>query len=136
MTFCPRSDWMRMAGERYEFSRNVRKCSQKAPTSSTAPSAWTTAGTCDHWKRTASSGIRTSQARKKTHVSAMKAFSHALCSSLPRPVIRSATRPESCLTSHPYMAALRPNERLEEHTSELQSRPHLVCRLLLEKKKK
>src|SRR6266498_5420120 len=36
---------------------------------------------------------------------------------------------------------LRIRERLElarseEHTSELQSRPHLVCRLLLEKKKK
>src|SRR5690554_7177696 len=31
----------------------------------------------------------------------------------------------------------RPNlvaQRSEEHTSELQSRPHLVCRLLLEKK--
>src|SRR3989442_8299656 len=28
------------------------------------------------------------------------------------------------------------NYRSEEHTSELQSRPHLVCRLLLEKKKK
>src|SRR6266498_4918200 len=27
-------------------------------------------------------------------------------------------------------------DRSEEHTSELQSRPHLVCRLLLEKKKK
>src|SRR3989442_7506557 len=27
-------------------------------------------------------------------------------------------------------------ERSEEHTSELQSRPHLVCRLLLEKKKR
>src|SRR5215813_15552888 len=27
-------------------------------------------------------------------------------------------------------------ERSEEHTSELQSRPHIVCRLLLEKKKK
>src|SRR5436305_6832574 len=27
------------------------------------------------------------------------------------------------------------HERSEEHTSELQSRPHLVCRLLLEKKK-
>src|SRR5690554_7339389 len=27
------------------------------------------------------------------------------------------------------------NQRSEEHTSELQSRPHLVCRLLLEKKK-
>src|SRR5579872_7021617 len=29
-----------------------------------------------------------------------------------------------------------PAGRSEEHTSELQSRPHLVCRLLLEKKKK
>src|SRR5436305_2777682 len=28
-----------------------------------------------------------------------------------------------------------PSGRSEEHTSELQSRPHLVCRLLLEKKK-
>src|SRR3712207_7709437 len=28
-----------------------------------------------------------------------------------------------------------PNERSEEHTSELQSRQYLVCRLLLEKKK-
>src|SRR5690554_6958578 len=28
-----------------------------------------------------------------------------------------------------------PRTRSEEHTSELQSRPHLVCRLLLEKKK-
>src|SRR3989442_4138081 len=35
-------------------------------------------------------------------------------------------------------ALLVPDERTrsEEHTSELQSRPHLVCRLLLEKKKK
>src|SRR3989442_10445219 len=34
--------------------------------------------------------------------------------------------------------AFAPNDaeaRSEEHTSELQSRPHLVCRLLLEKKK-
>src|SRR3989442_15989308 len=30
----------------------------------------------------------------------------------------------------------RLRRRSEEHTSELQSRPHLVCRLLLEKKKK
>src|SRR6266498_1661428 len=29
----------------------------------------------------------------------------------------------------------RSARRSEEHTSELQSRPHLVCRLLLEKKK-
>src|SRR5437870_9788076 len=31
--------------------------------------------------------------------------------------------------------ARRPVRRSEEHTSELQSRGHLVCRLLLEKKK-
>src|SRR2546429_4239657 len=31
--------------------------------------------------------------------------------------------------------AARPGSRSEEHTSELQSRLHLVCRLLLEKKK-
>src|SRR3712207_7549541 len=30
----------------------------------------------------------------------------------------------------------RPGSRSEEHTSELQSRQYLVCRLLLEKKKK
>src|SRR5690554_4669570 len=33
-------------------------------------------------------------------------------------------------------SALKSLQRSEEHTSELQSRPHLVCRLLLEKKKK
>src|SRR5439155_19843965 len=32
--------------------------------------------------------------------------------------------------------AHHPRHRSEEHTSELQSRGHLVCRLLLEKKKK
>src|SRR2546422_7302333 len=34
------------------------------------------------------------------------------------------------------LALRRPFHRSEEHTSELQSRLHLVCRLLLEKKKK
>src|SRR3989449_6864884 len=37
------------------------------------------------------------------------------------------------LASH---EAINPQDRSEEHTSELQSRLHLVCRLLLEKKKK
>src|SRR6266699_4302374 len=39
--------------------------------------------------------------------------------------------------SHPIVGdkIYGPDERSEEHTSELQSRPHLVCRLLLEKKK-
>src|SRR3989449_7746108 len=35
-----------------------------------------------------------------------------------------------------YDGRVRFSERSEEHTSELQSRLHLVCRLLLEKKKK
>src|SRR2546422_1580020 len=34
------------------------------------------------------------------------------------------------------LAKTHDRERSEEHTSELQSRLHLVCRLLLEKKKK
>src|SRR2546429_4082082 len=37
--------------------------------------------------------------------------------------------------SHAPVGSFRPSERSEEHTSELQSRLHLVCRLLLEKKK-
>src|SRR3989442_9343056 len=40
------------------------------------------------------------------------------------------------LSSPPSHLPGLPVERSEEHTSELQSRPHLVCRLLLEKKKK
>src|SRR5256884_1560627 len=35
----------------------------------------------------------------------------------------------------PHRARTRAGSRSEEHTSELQSRLHLVCRLLLEKKK-
>src|SRR3989442_8366677 len=34
-----------------------------------------------------------------------------------------------------FREAVEARGRSEEHTSELQSRPHLVCRLLLEKKK-
>src|SRR5690554_7781738 len=35
----------------------------------------------------------------------------------------------------PHSPIRTEGSRSEEHTSELQSRPHLVCRLLLEKKK-
>src|SRR2546427_4001758 len=35
-----------------------------------------------------------------------------------------------------YLATGMPRKRSEEHTSELQSQSNLVCRLLLEKKKK
>src|SRR5262245_62788700 len=40
------------------------------------------------------------------------------------------------MTSMLVIARVRPKARSEEHTSELQSLRHLVCRLLLEKKKK
>src|SRR2546422_2081552 len=39
------------------------------------------------------------------------------------------------LQAHGRAVAVSHDERSEEHTSELQSRLHLVCRLLLEKKK-
>src|SRR6266498_6124771 len=48
--------------------------------------------------------------------------------------IRSPTR--RYWKSGRIRSALGRPSRSEEHTSELQSRPHLVCRLLLEKKKK
>src|SRR5436305_6854995 len=47
-------------------------------------------------------------------------------------------RQEAGSSSCPTLRAAPPKttrSRSEEHTSELQSRPHLVCRLLLEKKK-
>src|SRR5690554_7514531 len=45
-------------------------------------------------------------------------------------VVNSAVVPDSEIE----VILTRVAERSEEHTSELQSRPHLVCRLLLEKK--
>src|SRR3989442_6550929 len=50
------------------------------------------------------------------------------------PAARSRWQRTRCGGS-PGCATPRP-VRSEEHTSELQSRPHLVCRLLLEKKRK
>src|SRR2546422_7196634 len=46
------------------------------------------------------------------------------------------THHEHAWTDPGAMPRAQRTERSEEHTSELQSRLHLVCRLLLEKKKK
>src|SRR2546422_8221082 len=43
---------------------------------------------------------------------------------------------EQLRATHGRNVVHEPDVRSEEHTSELQSRLHLVCRLLLEKKKK
>src|SRR5207253_11035190 len=51
------------------------------------------------------------------------------------PILRSIGGPAStCCTRLTPSATPESSPRSEEHTSELQSRGHLVCRLLLEKK--
>src|SRR5687767_15435480 len=54
----------------------------------------------------------------------------------PRPRTRSSTARRARSASRPRRRAVRLSRRSEEHTSELQSLAYLVCRLLLEKKKK
>src|SRR2546421_8149360 len=49
---------------------------------------------------------------------------------------RLASGPESKASRQESNLQVSPSGRSEEHTSELQSRSDLVCRLLLEKKKK
>src|SRR5438876_6690121 len=51
-----------------------------------------------------------------------------------RPAAAFARRPSGCAASGMETASC--STRSEEHTSELQSPVHLVCRLLLEKKKR
>src|SRR3989442_1988275 len=52
---------------------------------------------------------------------------------------RRVSEPERAASTRAHLIVLNDESdqprRSEEHTSELQSRPHLVCRLLLEKKK-
>src|SRR5438876_11999794 len=52
------------------------------------------------------------------------------------PAPSASSRRASSLTSCSRRSQLVNDERSEEHTSELQSPVHLVCRLLLEKKNK
>src|SRR5690625_5724332 len=64
-----------------------------------------------------------------------------LCSAAVAAVVRGQPRGFESHVHGPFVAPWRRVEggcgrrRSEEHTSELQSRGHLVCRLLLEKKK-
>src|SRR3712207_8948874 len=53
----------------------------------------------------------------------------------PAPDRRPTAVPREGLLHLPVRPAILGTERSEEHTSELQSRQYLVCRLLLEKKK-
>src|SRR5690625_6747376 len=84
--------------------------------------------------------VTTSPWRKRSHrparLSAMRRFSAApWC----RPMVparrRTGLASPKFLIGWRVYSELRIGRRSEEHTSELQSRGHLVCRLLLEKKK-
>src|SRR5215813_5097519 len=65
--------------------------------------------------------------RRLLHRSRRSLFSQLFC---------FGPKPESELPAAFANTAVQAQKRSEEHTSGLQSRPHLVCRLLLEKKKK
>src|SRR5438445_6057116 len=64
-------------------------------------------------------------ARKGSMASGRISERHSGRDHFDRSAVRKSSRSPCCLSS-----------RSEEHTSELQSRQYLVCRLLLEKKKK
>src|SRR5437870_10466743 len=68
--------------------------------------------------------------------SALKMMIIARLSQKPRPKIgiAKAPRPTVEITRLAESHMVKLSKRSEEHTSELQSRGHLVCRLLLEKK--
>src|SRR5687768_18537148 len=63
-------------------------------------------------------------------------YTLSLHDALPIFVLSRLDSRETATGASPWLEVRRKRERSEEHTSELQSRLHLVCRLLLEKKKK
>src|SRR3989442_10345728 len=60
---------------------------------------------------------------------------HVIFRILRRAVFDGNERSRLYVEAKEYLKVRAQRKRSEEHTSELQSRPHLVCRLLLEKKK-
>src|SRR3989449_11784874 len=66
-----------------------------------------------------------------------RSYRAAACTSASRSMSQNSSRVYPRLSDSTASCRLTPLiARSEEHTSELQSRLHLVCRLLLEKKKK
>src|SRR5712671_5200334 len=81
------------------------------------------------WRRStcAGAGSRTRAGWRRRWASSRDAWTAATARSRSTSAVRRRASPAGCA---------RPWPRSEEHTSELQSPDHLVCRLLLEKKKK
>src|SRR6266404_6901732 len=95
---------------------------------------------CIHAERTKPDGHRQPWTRWRAH----KAGASGELGADPDPADSSDPKTirlrRTCGSEHPVRGARhcrnRPEARSEEHTSELQSLAYLVCRLLLEKKKK
>src|SRR5438876_6331770 len=81
------------------------------------------------WMSTFESGNSEAAARKNTAEDRSPGTSSDFASSCPLPL--PAPRPRTRMVC-PLFSMLAPNSRSEEHTSELQSPVHVVCRLLLE----
>src|SRR5687768_18005157 len=102
---------------------------------------WSNPGAGGSWRRpkASSCGRFVSSADKYAASDILRLMSHSDDdpSTMLR-VVLSAQRHVGGRRSHrrAVKSRARGNLRSEEHTSELQSRLHLVCRLLLEKKKK
>src|SRR3989442_9877804 len=64
-------------------------------------------------------------------------FRSPLCAAYkrPEPLVETLAQAPGSVPDPEALEREGLDQRSEEHTSELQSRPHLVCRLLLEKKK-
>src|SRR5690606_39424950 len=74
----------------------------------------------------------TTRSRACAYSYAARVRDRMACDQRPRTPLKRTFR---ICPAQPYLSPLRAH-RSEEHTSELQSRENLVCRLLLEKKKK
>src|SRR2546422_7031950 len=77
-------------------------------------------------------GERAAQRHAVRHAGLQRHAVHARLDQLPDPFLELPLRGDAHARAGRPVARV---ERSEEHTSELQSRLHLVCRLLLEKKK-
>src|SRR3989442_7837426 len=73
----------------------------------------------------AASGVSETASRKKIFICEPRRGEEEAC----------ARRITENLARRAFRRPATEGDRSEEHTSELQSRPHLVCRLLLEKKR-
>src|SRR5439155_4764954 len=78
---------------------------------------------------------RRRRAGRFTICASLAAFSRSKLKTCSTPFKRATRRGSSVWLPDTRHSRPPPTWRSEEHTSELQSRGHLVCRLLLEKKK-